>query len=362
MNLFDLGWNENLQKELDKIEVENAFPGRVITEQKNLYDVITDFGEYKAVLEDKLWFEAFDRVELPTVGDWVLLSQKDGLDQLKIYSIMERKSKLARHSIASHGRAIDKPGTSEEQLIAANIDTVMLVLALDFDYNLRKIERYLTLMWNSGANPVIILNKADQCENPDELKAEVEAISYGIPVFMMSAKNGEGIEQLDDYLEKGKTITFIGSSGVGKSTIINQLAGEQVMETNEVREADRRGRHTTTHRQMIFLPKGGIVIDNPGIRDIKIIGSEENINQTFQDIVELQNYCKFRNCQHDTEPGCAVKNAIENGDLTEKRFQNYLKLKREIKYLERRKKERDIYHSNARSKQRVLGEKIKRHR
>lgn len=361
MNLFDLGWNEDLQKNLEKIEVKNVFPGRVIAEQKNLYDVLTDNGEFKAVLEDKLWFNAFDRLELPTVGDWVLLSEKDGLDQLKIYSIMERKSKLARHSIASHGRAIDKPGTSEEQLIAANIDTVILVIALDFDYNLRKIERYLTLIWDSGANPVIVLNKADECENPEELKAEVEAISYGIPVFTMSAKNGEGIEQLNEYLEKGKTITFIGSSGVGKSTIINQLAGEDLMETNEVREADRRGRHTTTHRQMIFLPQGGIVIDNPGMRDIKIIGTEETINQTFQDIVELQKYCKFRNCQHDTEPGCAIKEAIANGELSEKRYKSYLKLKREIKYLERRKKQRDLYHYNARSKQRVLGEKIKKH-
>jgi len=369
-DLSKLGWNEVLQNEYDgRMQNENEakflerlFPGRIASEQKNLYSVFTSEGEYKAILADKLWFNAFDRQELPAVGDWVLLSNEDGCEQLKIQKIMERKSTLSRQSIASHGRKFDKSGTSEEQVVATNIDTVIMVVALDFDYNLRKIERYLTLMWNSGADPVIILNKADQCENPEELKAEVEAISYGIPVHTMSAVTGQGVEELTKYVAPGKTITFIGSSGVGKSTIINQIIGEEVMEVGDVRAADKRGRHTTTHRQLIQLASGGNVIDNPGMRDIKIIGTVDNLNQTFPDIVELKKHCKFRNCRHDTEPGCAILEAIADGELTEKRYRSYLKLGRELAYLERRKDQRQLFNYNARSKQKILGEKIKQHR
>jgi ribosome biogenesis GTPase / thiamine phosphate phosphatase len=361
MNLEKLGWNIMLQNEYDDLELENVFPGRISSEQKNLYSVFTSEGEFKATVADKLWFNTFDRQELPAVGDWVMLSNEESCEQLKIQKIMERKSTLSRQSIASHGRKFEKSGTSEEQVVATNIDTVIMVIALDFDYNLRKIERYLTLMWNSGADPVIILNKADQCENPEELKAEVEAISYGVPVHTISAVSGQGVEELNKYIALGKTITFIGSSGVGKSTIINQIIGEEVMEVGDVRSADKRGRHTTTHRQLIPLASGGNVIDNPGMRDIKIIGTVDNLNQTFPDIVELQKHCKFRNCQHQTEPGCAILQAIADGDLTEKRYKSYLKLGRELAFLHRRKDQRQIFNKNARSKQKILGIKIKQH-
>lgn len=372
-DLDKLGWNEvlqseydtrllNLQSEIEAKQLDKLFPGRIASEQKNLYNVFTSEGEFKAILADKLWYNAFDRQELPAVGDWVLLSLEEGCEQLKIQKIMERKSTLSRQSIASHGRKFEKSGTSEEQVVATNIDTVIMVIALDFDYNLRKIERYLTLMWNSGADPVIILNKADQCENPEELKAEVEAISYGIPVHTMSAVTGQGVDELNKYIAQGKTITFIGSSGVGKSTIINQIIGEEVMDVGDVREADKRGRHTTTHRQLIPLASGGNVIDNPGMRDIKIIGNVESLNQTFPDIVKLQKHCRFRNCRHETEPGCAILQAISDGDLTEKRYQSYLKLGRELAYLEHRKDQRQLFSDNARSKQRVLKEKIKIHK
>ncbi len=372
-NLCQLGWNEVLQSEYDlrlsdlqnekeAKQLAGLFPGRIASEQKNMYNVFTSDGEFKAILADKLWFNAFDRQELPAVVDWVLLSSEEGCEQLKIRQIMQRKSALSRQSVASHGRKFDKSGTSEEQVVATNIDTVIMVVALDFDYNLRKIERYLALMWNSGADPVIILNKADQCKNPYELKAEVEAISYGVPVHTMSAITGQGVEELDEYIRSGTTITFIGSSGVGKSTIINRIIGKKVMEVGDVSISDKRGRHTTTHRQLIPIVSGGNVIDNPGMRDIKIIGSAENLNQTFPDIVELQEHCKFRNCRHQTEPGCAILQAIENGDLSEKRYRSYLKLGRELAYLERRKNQRQLYNCNARSRQKVLGEKIKKHR
>jgi ribosome biogenesis GTPase / thiamine phosphate phosphatase len=373
MNMNKLGWNEVLQKEYDARllnlqneneakQLERLFPGRIALEQKNLYNVFTSEGEFKAILADKLWFNAFDRQELPAVGDWVLLSNEDGCEQLKIQKIMERRSTLSRQSIASHGRKFDKSGTSEEQVVATNIDTVIMVIALDFDYNLRKIERYLTLMWNSGADPVILLNKADQCANPEELKMEVEAISYGIPVHTMSAVTGQGVDELKKYIAPGKTITFIGSSGVGKSTIINQIIGEEVMEVGDVRDADKRGRHTTTHRQLIPLASGGNVIDNPGMRDIKIIGNVENLNLTFPDIVELKKHCRFRNCQHETEPGCAILQAIADGDLTEKRYKSYLKLGRELAFLHHRKVHRQIFNKNAKSKQKILGTKIKQHK
>ena len=362
MNLQDLGWNKMLQDEFEEYKINGYLPARVSSEQKNSYQVLMESGEFRAILSDKVWFYSFDRSEMPVVGDWVAVSVPEGAEHLVIRKVMTRKSKFSRKSLDSYGRNFSKAGTSEEQILSANVDIVVMVVALDDDFNLRKIERYLTLMWDSGAEPVILLNKTDDCPDYEKYVAEAEAISYGIPVHPISAKEGFGMENVLKYIQKGKTVTFIGSSGVGKSTIINYLLGENRMKVYVIRDADHRGRHTTTYRQLIPFPNGGILIDNPGMRDIKVMGDPSNLDLTFRDIIKLSSMCKFRNCRHETEPGCAIKEAIESEELSEKRYFNYLKLKRELVYLERRQKKRADYLDNTRFKQQVLGIKAKRHR
>jgi len=362
INLKTLGWNNILNMQFAKFQINGFKPARVSSEQKNSYKVITENGEFIAKMSDKLWFETFDRSELPVVGDWVAVSNLDKMENIIIQNVLPRKSKFSRKALDSYGRNFSKEGISEEQILSANIDIVALVIALDDDFNLRKIERYMTLMWDSGAEPVIILNKTDDCHNYAKFVKKVENISNGIPVYAISAKENYGLENLLKYIKPGKTISFIGSSGVGKSTIINRILGEDRMLVYEIRDADHRGRHTTTHRQLLLLPDGGILIDNPGMRDIKVIGDPKNLNRTFQDIVSLSNNCRFRNCNHHQEPGCAVREAISLGKLAEKRLDNFLKLKRDMENLEKRRLKRKIYLDNTRSKQRVLGEKSKIHR
>lgn len=362
MNLKDLGWNDLLQKEFIEFNMKDCFPARVSAEQKNSYQVLMESGEHRALLSDKIWFDSFERSEMPVVGDWVIVSVPISAEHRVIKKVMTRKSKFSRKSLDSYGRNFSKAGTSEEQILSANMDIVALVIALDNDFNLRKIERYMTLMWDSGAEPVILLNKADDCPDYERYVMDAEAISYGIPIHPISAKEGFGMENVLKYCQRGKTVTFIGSSGVGKSTIINYLLGEDRMKVFAIRDADHRGRHTTTHRQLIPFHKGGILIDNPGMRDIKVMGDPSNLDLTFRDIIELSAQCKFRNCRHETEPDCAIKEAIENGNLAEKRYLNYLKLKRELAYLDRRQKKREDYLDRTRFNQQVLGIKSKKHR
>jgi len=359
MNLKNIGFNENRISEFRDYQAE-YIPGRVISESRNLYRVVTDAGERPAILNDKFWFETQDKSLLPVVGDWVVLSEHEGLNNLKIHNILPRKSKFARKAVDSFGRNYSKSGTSEEQVISANVDYVILVISLDREFNLRKIERYMTLMWDSGANPVIILNKADDCPDYESYVEQVEAICYGIPVHAISAKTGFGMETFDSYLKTGETISFIGSSGVGKSSIINYLSGSKQMWVYDVRDADHRGRHTTTHREMIILENGASIIDNPGMRDIKVQGDPGNLELTFRDIIELQRHCKFRNCQHDTEPGCAIKEAIDNGELEQARFNNYKKLQRELIFLAKRKKERVHKTYNQASLQAAIDREIRK--
>lgn len=253
-----------------------------------------------------------------------------------IHSILPRKSKFSRQSVG---------GITTEQIVAANIDTVFLVSGLDGDFNPRRIERYLVLAWESGANPVILLNKADLCQNLEECLNQVENIALGVPIITISAANSQGLDALKTYLQPGKTVALLGSSGVGKSTITNQLKGEAVQKVKAVRQGDDRGRHTTTHRELIVLPNGSLIIDTPGMREIQIWASEDSLHSTFEDIEILAQECRFRDCQHINEPGCAIQQALQDGKLDYSRFSSYQKLQKELDYLSQ-KQDQKVYLDN----------------
>ena len=328
MNLKELGWNDFFEKHFNKVKTKEIFPARVATAQREIYWIYSNFGEFKAEISGKLRFNAKSLSELPVVGDWVISRLSPEGNLVIIESILPRISKFSRKL----------PGSiTEEQVLVANIDIIFLVNGLDGDYNLRRIERYLTLARDSNAKPVILLNKTDVSSNVQEKIVEVESISLGFPIHTLSALNSKGIENLKKYIKKGTTIAFLGSSGVGKSTIINCLLGEERLKVGKVREWDNRGKHITTHRELIILPGGGLVIDNPGLRELQMWANEDTLKNTFIDIKELAAKCRFRDCEHINEPGCAVKTAIEKGKLDYKRFQNYIKMKKELRYLSTRK-------------------------
>jgi len=301
--------------------MNQTITARLIEVHKNKYLVKTEEKSYNAVLSGKLLYSE----EYPIVGDFVDIVTMDETEAL-IIGIHERKSFIARPDRGGHADNYVK--TMQEQAMIANVDYVFIVTSMNQNFNLNRIARYVAIAISGGCKPIAILTKADLCQNKEELIEKTKELNEKLDVYAVSSYTGEGIEELRSVIQPGDTIALMGSSGVGKSTLINTLAGEEIMKVSEIREDDDKGRHTTTHRQLIEM-LGAYVIDTPGMRELGLCDAEEGINETFTDIVELMGMCKFRNCNHETEPGCAVLAALEAGSLSEERWKLYLGLTQE---------------------------------
>jgi len=326
LQLQEMGWSKHFEDEFNKTKKEgDIVPARVVARHKNIFQVLTEKGEFNADITGRLKHKK----AFPAVGDWVTTQVSENDGPAIIQEILPRKSKFSRKEAGD---------VTLEQVVAANIDVVFLMTSLNQDLNLRRLERYLTVIWNSGAQPVILLSKSDLESDIEKKQAEVEEIAPGVDILVLSALTGEGLDKIYGYLKPGRTIAVVGSSGVGKSTLINSLAGKEIMDVQEIREHDGRGRHTTTHSRLFFLPRGGMLIDTPGLRELQIWEGEEGIGITFSDIEELAAKCRFNDCAHETEPGCGVKKGIEEGVISEERLKSYRKLKRELAFIEMKKK------------------------
>lgn len=327
MFIQDLGWTEYFAAIWNSRERLGCVPARVVALQRGLWRVAGDFPECWGAPSGKLREQTERGGDWPAVGDWVAVETCTGEPRAIIQEVLARWSLFKRKEA---GRRI------AEQVIAANIDKALVVAALDCEFNARRIERYLAQIWDSGASPVIVLNKADVMGAVSECVAEVEKLAMGTPVFVLSARTGAGMEAFEASLAKRQTVVFLGSSGVGKSTLVNRLLREDRQATKVVRESDSRGRHTTTARQLFPLPNGALVIDAPGLRELQLWDASEGVSKTFADIEALGEQCRFRDCQHQNEPGCAVRAALKQGELDTRRLENMRKLEREQEFLLRK--------------------------
>jgi ribosome biogenesis GTPase len=321
--LARLGWNERRQHAFAAHASGHAVPARVALEHTHIYRVMSEAGESLARVSGRLRHRAATRADFPAVGDWVVLEPSQGSGDARIVAVLPRHSRFSR-------RAAGDP--TEEQVVAANVDTVFLVTGLDGDFNLRRIERYLLVASESGASSVIVLNKADVPADAAAMAAEVRAVAGAVPVHVVSCHVAGDVNVLKQYLGPGQTAALLGSSGVGKSTIVNRLVGHDLLATREVREWDDRGRHTSTARQLIMLPESGVLIDTPGMRELQLWDAVETMGGTFTDVERIANGCRFRDCRHRQEPGCAVRAAIEGGELALGRLESYHKLQDEQAY------------------------------
>jgi ribosome biogenesis GTPase / thiamine phosphate phosphatase len=327
VSIFHWGWNSYFEAIWRAMDREKAVPARVVAQSRGVWRVAGNFGESAAEATGKLRLAAEEGADWPAVGDWVAAELQDQGGAAMIREVLPRRSQFVRKMAGKK---------FAEQVIAANVETALLVSALDGDFNPRRVERYLAQCWESGAKPVIILNKADACECLEEKVDEIEKVARGVPVCAVSAKTAQGFEELVRYLGRGQTLVLLGSSGVGKSTIVNRLLGRDLQEVEQVRESDSRGRHTTTARQLFALPGGALLMDTPGLRELQLWDANEGISQTFAEIEAFAARCRFTNCTHGREPGCAVQAAIQTGALDLGRLENWRKVQRELEFLERK--------------------------
>ncbi len=333
MKLTDLGWNDFFANQFNHKNQDYKI-GRIANVQKGSHLIYSEQEELWGKVSGSYLHRAHQPDELPVVGDWVAFSWNAGDSTAVIHKLFNRKNKITRAAAGPHR---DNPkSVLNEQVIAANIDLAFIVSGLDRDFNLRRIERYLTLVYDSGASPVIVLNKADLCPESDLKMQEVESIALSVPIHVISAEDETNLKAIQQHLAPGKTSVLLGSSGVGKSTLINKLLGTSRQTVRAISNQVGKGTHTTTSRELLLLPDGGIIIDNPGMRELQLFSDEEGLDKTFSDIEEIAQDCRFSDCNHNNEPGCAVKQAVKAGELDQERYYSYLKLKTEVDYLSER--------------------------
>ena len=349
MDLSKLGWNEYLEEGFKEYRDKGLSPGRIVNQQKNKY-VIYNNGKYiEGMLAGKFRYKAKYKKDFPTVGDWVAIQVPEGNDKAIIHGVLKRKTSFVRRAAISGGRKIRGGkivgGTPEEQVIASNIDTAFIIMGLDDNFNIGRIERYITQVYNSGASPVIILNKMDICSDLNKYISEVEAVAIGLPIHPISVVKDKNMDVFNNYLKKGKTLVFLGSSGVGKSTITNYLLKGEIQKTKTISISSGKGRHTTTSSELLFHSSGAMIIDTPGLRELQLWGDESLLEDTFEDIIKLKDECKFNDCSHDSEPGCAIKQALEDGVITNERYNSYMTQLEELNRVSKERKKAERYHS-----------------
>lgn len=332
-NIKSYGYTEFYERQIEEFDIRDKelIPARIIEVHREIYHIATEFGKNTAKLKGSLFYNDEQNNIYPVIGDFVLVRRNPQGEDI-IYKVLDRISKFSR--IDSFNK--------KEQIVATNFDYVFIMTSLNHDFNIKRIERYLTAAYQSGAIPVIILTKSDLCSDCNYYKVLIEKIAIGVPIIVVSSFTGDGLYELNNYIKPTKTIVFLGSSGVGKSSLINAIAGGEIMKVNDIREDDSKGKHTTTHRQLVMLENGTMIIDTPGMRELGMWDVSEGINTSFEDVEEFASKCKFYNCSHESEPGCRVKEALENGELSIERWDNYTKLKKEAKFAEFKEKQRNI--------------------
>jgi ribosome biogenesis GTPase len=322
-----LGWDASWAEAFTPFAARGHRPARVVAVHRETSVVRDHEGDRPASVSGAFRFEALAAADYPTVGDWVALDP-DGV----ITAVLPRRSVFRRMAVDGTRRVA---GLDDEQVMASNVDVALLVAGLDNDFNLRRIERYLAVAWSSAVTPVIVLNKSDLADDVDGRLVAVDAIAPGVSSVAVSARTGAGLDELRAHLEPGRTAAILGSSGVGKSTLVNALLGQDLQKTAEVRGSDSRGRHTTTHRELFELPGGALLVDTPGIRALEVLGAEGGVESAFDDVADLAAACRFSNCRHDGEPGCAVRAAVDDGRLSPGRLASHRKLERELAHAAR---------------------------
>jgi len=343
MRLADLGWNDFFEEQFSRWTGSGLIPGRIAGEAGYIYEVETERGRFNAQVSGHFQYMAAGRADYPAIGDWTLLRGND--EPLIIEQVLERESVFSR---LAAGRRCD------EQVIASNIDIMFIVAALDGGRNFtqRGVERYIVMVRDGGAEPVIILNKCDLCssEEREDFTALARAVAGNIPVLMASALTGEGMDKVKELLSPGITAAFTGPSGAGKSALINNLLGRETRKTGELRDDDKRGRHTTTNRELFHLEDGAMVIDTPGLRELRPYGDTESLDAAFTEIADAAAGCRFTDCSHTDEPGCSVLRLVSEGVIEFERYQNYITIKNEMTALEAMKSEKGKLERKARDK------------
>jgi ribosome biogenesis GTPase / thiamine phosphate phosphatase len=342
MQLRQIGWDEGFSHHFDEWAAKpHMQPGRVFVVFNYMFRVYVAGGELETTLAGRLKHQAASRSELPAIGDWVAVRKRPDDQRGAIVAVLPRRSRFSRKMAGQ---------VTDEQIVAANVNVVFIVMSLDDDFSVRRVERYLLLAQDSGAAPVVLLTKPDLASALAARVAEVTAVAGAVPVHVLSPKFNEGIDQVAHYLTPGRTGALLGSSGVGKTTIINRLVGTDVRKTRDVRDSDSKGRHTTTNRELVVLPNGGLLIDTPGMRELQLWDVSATVSGTFDDIEQLARGCHFTNCRHRDEPRCAVKKAVDAGGLSPERLESYLKLQDELAHLARQQDERAQIEHKRRSK------------